>query len=142
MIANVQTSHCGSLSSILRLPSTYRWQHVLNELQVMTKSLQAPVGVVLLDDVYLTKEWPVRELRRIMELLTDGKVCVLPVMYNMTYRDLSDLMKRLSDTDSSASKGASRDDAAMLEKLKRITMIHSNTSDVVRILDLHHIRKS
>ena len=123
---HVMTQHdawCLSLSSLIRFQ---------RELQVMMKSLQAPVGVVLLDDVYLTKEWPVRELRRIMELLTDGKVRVLPVMYNMTYRDLGDLMKRLSDTDSSASKGASRDDAAMLEKLKRITMIHSNTSDVVR----------
>ncbi len=100
-------------------------------------SVQAPVGVILLDDVYLIKEWPVKELRRILELLTNGQVRVLPVMYNIKYSDLRDLIRRLSDTDSTASKGASRDDAAMLEKLERITMIHSNTSDVVRIFWPH-----
>ena len=98
----------------------------------MMTSLCAPVGVVVLDSVYLTKEWPVKELRRLMELLTSGQVRVLPVMYNMSYKDLGDLLKRLAATDSSASDGASSGDADMLEKLKRITMIHSNTDDVVR----------
>lgn len=97
----------------------------------MMKSLNAPVGVILLDEVYLTKEWPVRELRRMMELVTSGQARVLPVMYNITFQDLEDLMDRLSVTESSATGGASRGDAALLKQLSRISMIHSSTSDVV-----------
>ena len=115
------------------LPNSRCSPSLVRPTQVMMKSLDAPVGVVLLDDVYHTKEWPVRELRRMMELLTDGQVRVLPVMYNMTYQELSQLVKRLSTSDDGGpGGGASSSDAAMLERLRRITMIHSNTGDVVR----------
>ena len=98
----------------------------------MTSLEQAPVGVVVLDEFYLTKKWPVQELRRLMELLTSGKVCVVPVMYDMTFEQVGEVMERLSKADSTASGGASRNDAAMLAKLERITMVHSNTADMVR----------
>ena len=91
----------------------------------MMASLHARVGVVLLDARYLTKEWPVRELRRMMELLSSGHVRVLPVLYGMTFEQLVDQMKRLADADTSAACGASGADSDMLAKLTRTTMIRS-----------------
>ena len=58
---------------------------------------------------------------------------MLPVMFNVTYADVKELTARLSVMDATASDGASRDDAEMLKKLRRITMIHSNTGHVVRM---------
>ena len=94
-------------------------------------ALRARVGIILLDEFYLNKKWTAWELREMMKLLTSGEVRLLPVLYSMTFEQLGKQMKELSEADSSTVRGASKSDAAILEELERITMIHSNTADVV-----------
>ena len=100
-------------------------------MQEMKSALRARVGIVLLDEFYLSKKWTVWELREMMQLLTSGEVRLLPVLYSMTFQQLSDQLEKLSAADSSSVRGANKDDAEMLAKLERITMIHSNTAKMV-----------
>ena len=73
--------------------------------QEMTTSLRARVGIVLLNEFYLTKKWTVWELRELMKLLTSNEVRLLPVLYSMDFKQLGDQMKELSEADNSAVKG-------------------------------------
>ena len=54
-------------------------------------------------------------------------------MYNITHEEVSDLMDELAEAEPEMVKGANKNDAAMMKRLKRITMIHSNTENTVSV---------
>ena len=62
----------------------------------------------------------------------EGVGKALPVMYNIAYEEVSDLMDKLAQAEPETSRGANKNDAVLLKKLKRITMIHSDADDSVR----------
>ena len=55
----------------------------------------------------------------------------LPIMYNVSHEEFSDLTDELTGAEPGSVKGANRNVAAMLQRLKRITAIHSSAETPV-----------
>ena len=80
--------------------------------QLMLNSVEdSAVGLLLLNGNFLGKEWPMKELRRIMQQEKS-----LPVLYNISYDDFAQLLKEQGEAD-----------ADMLRQLKRTTMVQHTT---------------
>ena len=85
---------------------------------------QARVGVAVLDAHYLSKKWPMQELRIIMQQQT-----CLPVLLGLSYEQFEEEVKR-QQQDSAVSP----EDIAMLDVLRRISMVTA-TVDAYKLLE-------
>ena len=82
--------------------------------QVMREAAaQARIGVVVLDEHYLQKKWPMEELRIIMQQRT-----CLPVLLGLSYEQFEAEVKQQQQQ-----LAFSREDSAMLDVLRRISMV-------------------
>lgn len=94
--------------------------------QVMLEAVaQARIGVVVLDEYYLGKKWPMDELRIIMMQRT-----CLPVLLGLSYEEFEKEVERQKEQ-----PAFSPEDSAMLDVLRSISMV---TAAVDRYKLLQH----
>ena len=80
---------------------------------MLSAAAQARIGVVVLDEHYLQKTWPMKELRIIMQQRT-----CLPVLLGLSYRQFEDAVRQQQQQPAYSSE-----DSAMLDILRRISMV-------------------
>lgn len=92
------------------------------ETALLVAASTARVVIVVLDEHYLGKLWPMKELRLGMQQET-----CLPVLFGLTYEAFEAKLLRLPDT--------TAEDKAMLEQLRKISMVIAKEAQHRRFVD-------